>query len=359
MPIRRRSKKSGDAAVKRGLAPGVAVFTGEPTEQQVRVWVIRYTERELDEREQVAVEDCARIERGVGVTWVNVDGVHQVEVVSAVCRHFGVHPLALEDILNPGTRPKIEAYEDHVLAVLRGVEDASSGRDAPLEHYAVVLGEGFVLTFQERQGDPWDAVRRRLRTGTGRMRRSGPDHLFHALIDAVVDGYLAMVNHFEDRVDELDAAAVGGDALDLPSRVHALKSELMILRRAVAPLRDTLSVVLRGEVPWVGTEALPFFRDLQDHLVLALDGLDGARDRAASAVELHLAASGHRLNEIMRFLTVMSSVFIPLTFLAGVEGMNFRHMPELERPWGYPAALGVMGLIALSMLAWFRRRRWI
>ena len=359
MSIRRRARKGGDANGKRGLAPGVAVFTGEANQGQVSITVIRYTPDELDEREGVAIEDCARIKPGVGVTWINVDGVHQVEVVAEICRHFGVHPLALEDVLNPDTRPKVDDYGDHVVAVMRGVDDVVAGLDASFEHYAIVLGQGFVLTFQERKGDPWDAVRRRVRANTGRLRKSGADYLFHALLDAVVDSYLVLVGKYEEQVDRLDALAVGGEAPDLPIQVHILKSELMLLRRALLPVRDGLVVALRGDMPCLHKENLPFFRDLHDHIGLVLDGLDGARDRAASATELHLAASGHRLNEVMRFLTVMSSVFIPLTFMAGVEGMNFRYMPELDQPWGYPAALSLMALTSVLMMLWFRRRRWI
>jgi magnesium transporter len=359
MSIRRRARGGVEAGLKRGLAPGVAVFTGEPSQNQVRITVIRYTHDDIDERDGVAVEDCARIETGVGVTWVNVDGVHQVEVVAEVCRHFGVHPLAVEDILNPTTRPKIDDYDDHVLAVLRGVDDVVAGLDASFEHYALVLGKGFVLTFQERKGDPWDSVRRRMRANTGKLRKSHADYLFHALLDAVIDSYLALVGKYEEQVDALDTMALQGDAVGLPAQVHSLKGELMLLRRALLPVREGLLALLRSDMPCLSKDTIPFFRDLLDHIGLVLDGLDGARDRAVSAIELHLAASGHRLNEIMRFLTVMSSVFIPLTFLAGLEGMNFRYMPELEHPWGYPATLLLMALLSLSMLLWFRRRRWL
>lgn len=359
MSIRRRARRGGDPQLKHGLAPGVAVFTGEPSSDQVQITVIRYTADEMDERQGVAVDDLARIQPGVGVTWVNVDGVHQADVVAEICRNFGVHPLALEDILNPATRPKLDDYDDHVLAVMRGVDDVLAGLDASFEHYAVVLGKGFVLTFQERKGDPWDSVRRRMRANAGRLRKNSADYLFHALLDAVVDSYLVLVAKYEEQVDLLDTMALTGDQLDLPARVHALKSELMLLRRALLPVRDGLLALLRGDMPCLTKENLPFFRDLHDHIGLVLDGLDGARDRAVSAIELHLAASAHRLNEIMRFLTVMSSVFIPLTFLAGVEGMNFRYMPELEQPWGYPLTLALMLSISLLMLLWFRRRRWL
>ncbi len=361
-PQRKRTRIDRAAqrgAARSGVAPGAGSYVGEPRDHRIRVSVFDYATDHVSEADDASVTDLQRLRDAPTVTWVNLDGVHDADAVAAVCQVFGLHPLAIEDVLNPSCRPKTEDYGDHIFCIAKMlVPDASRG-SFEVEQVSVVLGPTWVLTLQERQGDLFDSVRRRLRTGSGRIRSQGADYLLHAILDAIVDGWFAVLEQSDTQVTELEAIAAAEPDADLPRMVHGRIADLLALRRLLWPTREAVVELSRSEGVLLKPATLPYLRDLLDHVVEALDILTSQRERLTAALELHLAVTSNRMNEVMRLLTIVATLFIPVTFIAGVYGMNFDHMPELHWPWAYPVAMVSMAAIMAAMVAWLRHKRWL
>ncbi len=356
---RRRRNRSQIRQAKEGLPPGTPIYAGEQRDFPVTVQVIDYDAEHLTDRiEQNVADLCPYRDRQTTVTWINLDGIHDSEAVVALGETFGMHALWIEDVLNPTSRPKVEVLEDRILVITRMVEWLPDG-SLDQEQVSLVLGPGFVLTFQERPGDVWDTLRKRISGNVGRIRKMGADYLLHALLDATVDHYFVVLETLETRVDDLENRAITNPELSLPVQFQELKSELQGLRGVVWPTREAVAALLRGETNILSPATMPFYRDLYDHVVQVMDILDASRDRLVWVVELHLALTSQRMNEIMKVLTLVSTVFIPLSFIAGVFGMNFDVMPELHEDWGYPAVLSLMATIGFGLLLWFRAQRWL
>jgi magnesium transporter len=358
--VSRRKKTRPE--VKLGLPPGAAVYVGQPREGGVHVRAFCYDAHGVQEHTHPRVEEVRALVGHGRVLWLDCDGVHDVDLVREVCERFGIHPLAMEDVLNTNTRTKIDVFEGGIVLLALDMVSASESEPCEVltEHVSLVLGPGFVVSFQEgHSGDLFDPVRQRIRSGTGKIRSMGPDYLVHALVDAVVDGYLAVVARLEDRIDLSEAEALDVKTVGLPQKVYGLKTELGAIRRSVLPLREAIGRMQRGEVPQVGRATEPYFRDLSDHVAQVLDVVETDRDRLNGVVELHLAIQTHRMNDVMKVLTIVATIFIPLSWIAGVYGMNFDYMPELRVWWAYPATVAGMVLCGLGMLGWFRYRGWI
>lgn len=340
--------------------PGVAVYVGPARDSDVRVRVLDYTPGAVRERIEPDDAGLAACLAPDAVAWVDLDGVHDLADVQRVATLFDLHPLWLEDVLNPDGRPRVEQIGDRLFLRLRMLRPPTEpDADLDVETVCLVLGPSWVLTFQERPGDVWDPVRERIRTATGRVRRMGADYLLDTLLDAVVDGYLTVLEHLEARVVRLEDDALMRPDQALPAAIAEVKAELDVIGEAVVPVRDALGALLRAEGTLIRPETVPFLRDVVDHVAQVSDGVDSMRERLFSAVQLSLAVSSHRLNEVMRVLTIVSTLFLPMTFLAGIWGMNFAAMPELQQPWGYPFALGTMAVTAAGMLGWFRHKGWL
>ncbi|MEZ4318281.1 MAG: magnesium/cobalt transporter CorA [Myxococcota bacterium] len=354
---RSRRRRARTLAEKRGLPPGTPVYTGDVEGVPVHVQVIDYAPDRLDELE---VDDAQRLSSyrdEASVTWINLDGIHQADQVQAIARIFDLHPLWMEDILNPQGRPKAEVLDDKVLVVARMVHRVEGVVNT--EQVALVLGPGWVLTFQEQAGDVWESLRSRIRQGKGRIRKMKADYLMHALLDDIVDAYFVALEEVESRVDGLEAAALDPSTRIDNAAIFALKQELADFRRAVWPMRESVSALLKADGGPISAAVVPYLRDVYDHVVQVMDILESSRERVVGVYELHLSVTSHRLNDIMKVLTLVSTIFIPGTFVAGVYGMNFKHMPELEWEYGYPFAWAVMlGLGALGGI-WAWRRRWL
>lgn len=345
---------------KPGSPPGTLVHTGTKRVEEVRIHVIDFDGEGLQEREvpRDQVESCFPLRDSETVSWINVVGLHETAVVEALGRHFGLHPLVLEDILSVGQRPKLEEYDGYLFVELNMLH-MGEGFLVEDEQLSLVVGPSWILTFQERPGDVLDVVRERLRGGRGRIRERGADYLAYALIDAVVDSYFGVLERVGDQAEQLEE-----EALDRPSsrtmhRIHEIRREIIVIRKSVWPVRDLLAGLLRHESPLVHEGTRIFLRDVYDHAIQAIDTVENLRDVAASLMDLHLSNLGNRTNEVMKVLTIMATIFIPLTFIVGVYGMNFEFMPELGVWWAYPAVWGVMIAVAMAMLVFFRRKGWL
>jgi magnesium transporter len=357
-----RRMKVGKRFHQPGTAPGT-LRAAEKRIDQVRVSVIDYGPDHLEERDMTRVEELAAYRDSPSVTWINVDGLHDVALVEAIGQLFGVHPLALEDILNCGQRPKIEDYGSYHFLIMKSLV---RGGKLETEQISFFLSGNFVITFQEIPGDSFEAVRERIRRGKGMIRKAGADYLTYALIDALVDEFFPVLERFGEQIEALEAELLLNPSRRTIQEVHRIKRELLMLRRTAWPERDVISAMQREESDVIHRETQVFLRDCYDHSIQIIDMIETYRDLAAGMLDIYLSSVSNRMNEIMKVLTIISTIFIPLSFIAGVYGMNFHdgtdrplNMPELAWPWGYPFALGLMAVVAVLLLFYFKRKGWL
>lgn len=358
---KRRKYVSGiERRTSPGAPPGSLVV--DPQAPLPIIRVIAYGSEAVHEE---LVEDVSRIGSYLGrqpVTWVNVDGLGDAVVVRKLGEIFGIHRLALEDIINSHQRAKVDQYDNHLFVVGRMVEMADH---VETEQLSLFLGKSYVLTFQERVGDAFDPVRERIRKAGGRVRNAGPDYLAYALIDAFIDNYFPVLEKYGERLESIEEDVLSRPEPVLVSRMHEVKRDLLTLRRAIWPLRETVNSLVREPSPFISDETRVYFRDCYDHTIQIIDLLENYRDVASGLMEVYLSSVSNRLNEIMKILTMFTAFFIPLSLIAGIYGMNFNtarspfNMPELNWYFGYPFVLGLMAAVALGMVTFFRRKGWL
>jgi len=327
------------------------------------------------DRTKVAMQKVGTLDEALArlgqsaVTWINIDGLGDPTVFARLGERLALHPLALEDVLNVPQRPKAERFDKHLFLVMRTMRLERSrataaarptGGEIVDEQISAFLGPEWVVTIQERSdGDCFGAVREAIRHGRGRVREAGPDYLTYLLVDGVVDAYFPVLDALAEQMQELEEEALGSTSSQQTLlRLTRLRHDLIAVRRAVWPMREEVTILQREESPLITAETRVFLRDVYDHSVQALEIVESLRETAVSVMEVFLSVQNQRLNEVMKVLTVIATIFIPLTFIASIYGMNFKHMPELDSRWGYPAVLGLMLLTAGGMVAYFRRRGW-
>ena len=364
MSKKRRRRKTGKTLFRRRTSPGatpgsVAV---DPKARQSVVRVIAYDAGQLVDREIRNLDQLQEFLDRWPVTWVNVEGLGNAATIEKIGELFGLHKLALEDVVNVHQRAKVEDYQDHLFITARMVEFSGL---LETEQISLFLGKSFVLTFQERSGDCLEPVRERIRKGRGQIRQSGPDYLAYALLDAVIDHYFPVLEHYTERIEELDEQVTAGDASGAMARIHDLRGDLLLLRRTIWPHREALNALARDPNPLISADTRLFLRDCADHTVQIFDLVETYREMCSDLRDYCLSAVSNRMNEIMKVLTVIATIFIPLGFIAGVYGMNFDsttspfNMPELKWFLGYPFALTLMSLVAGGLLWFFRRKGWL
>lgn len=345
------------ASEKAGLPPGTLVHVGGKKTDEILLRVFDFNETTLEERELDPDEDFAPYSRKHTNTWINVDGLHRVDVIEKIGMAFDLHPLVLEDILHTEQRAKVEDQDDYIFFILKMISYDEETEQVESEQFSLLLGRGFVLSFQERPGDVFETVRERLRKNKGRLRRYGSDYLAYALLDAVIDSYFSVLERLGERIEALEEKIMENPDSDTLNSIHSLNRELIFLRKAIWPVRELVGNLEKWESPLINEKTVPFLKDLEDHVLRVIETIGTFRELAIGMREVYLSSMSNRMNEVMKLLTIVATLFIPLTFVAGIYGMNFKVMPELEWPWGYPLALGLMLVVALVMLFWFRRRR--
>jgi magnesium transporter len=288
--------------------------------------------------------------------WVNVDGLGDTSVISQLGELFDVHRLALEDVVNVHQRAKVEPYDDHLFVIAHMIQ---AGEHLGTEQVSFFIGENYLLTFQERAGDCFDMVRQRIRAGRGRIRHAGASYLAYALLDALIDAYFPVLEVYGERIEALESELLTEPDAEMAGRIHAIKRDLLVLRRAIWPHREAIKTLLRDDSPFITDETRIYLRDCYDHVIQLLDLVETYRELASGLLDIYLSSLSNRMNEVMKVLTIFAAIFIPLTFIAGLYGMNFERMPELRWSWGYPMALMVMAALTVSLLVFFRRKGWI
>ncbi|HEX3036189.1 MAG TPA: magnesium/cobalt transporter CorA [Thermodesulfobacteriota bacterium] len=350
--FRRRSEKTG-------LPPGTLVHIGEKKIDETRIRIIDYDEEHLEEKEVKTPEECFVYKDKPTVTWINIDGLHDVNIIEKVGKHFGLHPLLLEDILNTEQRPKIEDYGSYIFIVLKMLYYDEEENMIMAEQMSLILLNGLVISFQERVGDVFEPARERIRHGKGHIRKAGADYLFYTLIDAVVDNYFVMLEKFGDIIEDLEEELVSDPTQRTLYLIHVLRREMLFLRKSIWPLREVIVSCERAESSLIHASTVTYFRDVYDHVIQVIDTAETFREMISGMLDTYLSSNSNRMSEVMKVLTMVATIFIPLTFIAGIYGMNFDYMPELHKKWGYPVALLLMFIVAILMVVYFRRKRWI
>src|SRR4030042_2500252 len=345
---------------KARLPPGTLIHIEEKKREEPKITILDYDEAQFQEREAKTIEECFPFKEKPTVTWINVEGLHQVEVLERLGGCYGLHPLVLEDILNTDQRPKMEDYGEYIYIVLKMLNYDDKSGQIEAEQISLVLGQNFVLSFQEgKEGDVFGLLRERLRGAKGRIRKMGGAYLAYSLIDSVVDHYFIILERLGERVEFQEEELVTEPTTKTLQEIYNLKREMIFLRKAVWPLREVISGLERGESSLIQQNTQIYFRDVYDHTIQVIDNMETFRDTVSGMFDIYLSSVSNRLNAVMKVLTIIATIFMPLTFLAGIYGMNFKYMPELEWRWGYLMVWLIMIGIGVFMLTYFKKKRWL
>ncbi|MDD5010450.1 MAG: magnesium/cobalt transporter CorA [Syntrophorhabdaceae bacterium] len=354
MKLRLLKKRSAKA----GLPPGSLVHIGEEKPLKPKITVLHYNEEGYQEIEVEDIGQYLSLKDTPDVTWINVEGISQVETIEKIGQHFSLHPLLLEDIMNSDQRPKMEDYDDYLFVVLKKIYFDENDITIHAEQISMVLGSSFVITFHEHEGSVFDPVRLRLKNGKGRIRKMGADYLIYSLMDIVVDNYFTVLETLGEKMEDLEVQLVTNPGTGTLRTMQTLKGNMIYLRKVVWPLREVLSSMERDRSPLIHDSTHVYLRDVYDHSIHIMDTIETFRDMLAAMLDIYLSSISNRMNEVMKVLTIIATIFIPLTFIVGLYGMNFEYMPELKLRWGYPAILLVMLALCVFMILYFKRKKW-
>lgn len=351
---RRRKRKR-----RVGVPPGTLIQVAEGSYQPAEKTLFEYDKARCSERTIAGKIDFDAIKDPSMVSWLNIDGVQDSETLEQIGDVFGIHPLVLEDIQNPDHRPKIEDYDNYLFMSFKMLTWDEKSLETSFEQVSLILGKGYVISFQERVGDVFEIIRERLRSGKGRIRKMGADYLAYSLVDAVVDNYFVVLERLEDRFEEVEDRVVYRSSSDSVGQIHDLRGQAVLFRRSIWPLRENIHEILKGEHELIDESTRMFFRDVYDHVLEVADTVEVYRETLAGLLNFHQTNLSKQLNSTMKVLTIIATIFLPPTFIVGVYGMNFHNMPELAWKWGYPAVWGLNLLIALGMIWYFKKKNWL
>ncbi len=349
--LQKRSRKTG-------LAPGSLVHIGSKYAERSNINIVRYNETFFEEKEISSMKDFHPEKDEKVITWINIDGLEDIKLFEDIGERFSLHPLILEDILNTGQRPKMEDYGDYIYLVLKNFY-GTKGEDLVSDQVSIILGKDFVLSFQERASDLEESIREKIKKNKGRIRKEGPDYLVHALVDNVVDNYFIILENLEEKIENLEDDLVKKPTQSTLHDIHMFKRELIMLGKTLWPLREAISLMERADSPLINKTTVVYFKDIYDHTIAIIDTVETFKDMLSGMLDIYLSTVSNRLNEVMKVLTIIATIFMPLTFMAGIYGMNFKYMPELEWQWGYFGVLGVMLVVALFMIRYFKNKKWL
>jgi len=342
---------------KVGLAPGTIIHTGKTRHEEVKILITEFSEGQIREYEADSIDDCSPSLKENATKWIHVMGVHDVKIVEQICNFFNIHPLVIEDIPSVGQRPKIESMSTGVYTVLREYDIYS--KDVHSEQVSIVFGKGYVISFQETSDDIFDPIRIRVRQPGGRIRKGSPDYLAYALVDLIVDKYFVVLEYIGDTIEDLEDDLIEEGSVEMLTEIYKLKRILLAFRRHIWPLRQVVLKLQRDVPMHVKDETQIFLRDLYDHVIRVTDHVETYRESITGMLDIYLSRASNKMNEVMQVLTVISVIFIPLTLMASIYGMNWQWIPELDYYYGYPVFMAFMFLVGLILLAYFRRINWV
>ncbi len=352
------SRPAGKQSKMAGLAPGTLIHIGEKRLENTKITAINYDQDYYEKKSISAIDECFIYKDKPQITWINIDGLHDIPVIEQLHDYFQIHTLALEDILNTGQRPKLEDFGHCLFIVLKMIYLSPKSKEIVWEQISLIIGQNYCISFQEREGDVFNPIRIRIENNQSRIRKMGSDYLAYALLDAVVDHYYVVLEEIGERMELLEEALFRNPERGIYRDIHKLKRIMIDLRKQIWPLREVLGGLLRGESRLIKKATAVYLRDVYDHVIQVMDNIDTFRDMLSGMHDVHLSSVSNRMNEIMKVLTIFAAIFIPLTFIAGIYGMNFEYMPELKWKWGYFCALGFMAGAGLGLAFYFKKKKW-
>ncbi len=344
---------------KAGLPPGALVHIGKRKSHKIKISVIDYDQDYFLEEVCKTPEACFTYKDKKSISWVNVDGLHEIEDIASIGKHYELHPLLLEDVLNTRHRPKIEEFDNCIFLTLKMFGVSKDGKQIISEQVSLILGKTWVLSFQEQEGDVFDTLRERIKEKKGNIRNRKSDYLFYRLIDTIVDNYFFVTEHLSDVIDGLEVSVLNKQDQESLHEIQRLKKQLTTLRKSIMPLREAVSYLEKDANGLIDESTTRYLRDVYEHIIQVNDTIDSQRDAVASIMDLYLSGVSNRMNQVMQVLTIIATIFIPLTFIAGIYGMNFENMPELHWKYGYFAIWILMAIIIAFMIRYFKRKRWL
>ncbi|MDH5190987.1 MAG: magnesium/cobalt transporter CorA [Gammaproteobacteria bacterium] len=344
---------------KTGMSPGSLVYVGEMTGEGTHISVIDYDKQKIEERAVHSVEEILPYRERDTITWVNVSGLENTGLIESFGQAFNIHPLVLEDILNTHQRPKFEEYDDYLFIVLKSLSQNKGGASVAAEQICILLLNNFVFTFKEQKDDLFQPVRSRIDNSKGRIRNLGADYLVYTLVDTIVDRNFVILESISDVIEQVEDELLDNPEKETLATIQQTKRSLISIRRMVSPLRDLISSLLRSDSRLIDEKTHIYFRDVQDHVLRITETLESYRDMLSGLLDIYISSVSNKMNEVMKVLTVFASIFIPLTFIAGIYGMNFEYMPELKWKWAYPVLLGLFLVIPVVLLIYFKKKKWL
>ena len=346
-------------SVRPGAAPGTLIHIGEQRMDKVHLNLVTYGPDTIEEYQTNSLEEILSICGTAGISWLNIDGIHDIDLIGMLGRHFELHPLTQEDILNTAHRPKFEEFDNYAYIVLKMLRYDPEINQVVAEQVSLVLSGNILISLQETSGDVFNPVRTRLQKGLGRIRKAGSDYLAYALIDAIVDHYFAILEKIGTQVEEIEEDTLTNPTREVLERIHGMKREILFLRKQIWPLREVIGFMTKDESRWINEGTRIFLRDVHDHTIQIMETIESQRDILAGLLDLYMTGVSNKMNEIMKVLTIIATIFIPITFIAGVYGMNFKYMPELHWRWGYGMVWGLMIAMVAAMVLYFKKKKWL
>ena len=354
-----KTKRKKKYSKKIGLPPGTLVYVGKDTEQNSSFDLIEYLNEEYVQKEISSINEIEPCVDNHLNSWINLIGLSNIETISQTGKIFNLHPLLLEDVLNTDHRPKVEEYESQLFCVLKMIKHNAETNQIEIEQVSLVLGKNYLLSFQERKGDVFEPVRQRIKTGKGLARGKKADYLLYMLIDIIVDNYYVVLEYISERVEELEDEIFNGTKPEQLEEVSKMKKQLIMLRKNLSPLREFISGIINSQNGLIDEKNRPYFQDIHDHVIQLIENLETYREWNNELKDAYLSALSHQMNQVMQVLTIIATIFIPLTFIAGIYGMNFDNMPELHYKYGYQMVWGLMIFVFILMLIYFKRKKWL
>ncbi len=350
--VKKKSKKVG-------LPPGSIVHIGNKRAEKTKITIVDYNEEQFQEKEVKTVKECCPYKEKPTITWINIDGVHEEKIIEELGKIYNFHPLILEDIVDTDQRPKIKDFGDYIFIILKMHYYDKENNEIKIEQVSLIFGKNYVISFQEREGDVFDSIRERIRNNIGRIRKAKADYLIYALMDGIIDNYFTILEKLGEETEDLEAKVIKDPVPANLQIIYKLKSELIFLRKSVWPLREVISILEKGESVLIDKSTNIYLRDIYGHTIQVMDTVETLRDVISGTLDVYLSSVSNRMNEIMKVLTIVATIFIPLTFIVGIYGMNFQYMPELKWVWGYPIVLLGMLIIGIVMVIYFKRKKWM
>ena len=343
----------------KGLVPGSAIFIGNKKVDEIRIRIIDYDKSKLHEDELKNVSDGTEFKEKNTVTWINIDGLHDSELMKDMGETFDLHPLLIEDIMNTDQRPKLQEYDNNLFLVLKMLRYDESNQTIIAEQLSLVIGKTFLLTFQEQPGDVFEPVRERIRKQKGRIRATSIDYLAYALVDTVIDNYIYIIERFGEKIEDMEDVVLGDPEPEIMEQLSNYRKEMNYLRKSIRPAKEAITQLARLDSNLIDLKTIPFLKDLEDLITQASEAIDTYREMLSDQMNLYNSALSNKMNDVMKILTIFAAIFIPLTFIAGIYGTNFEYLPELHFKYSYFIFWGVMIVVAVSLLIFFKRKKWI